>query len=90
MWLTIYHLSNQTSPSSTAKFSESLDVIKVDWVIDLGPGGGESGGPHRGPGHAGRYRQKPRLHHREVSKTSSFLTFVDGGEAYAVSHGVCH
>ena len=32
----------------------NLDVIKTaDWIVDLGPEGGDGGGQHRRPGHAG-------------------------------------
>ena len=32
----------------------NLDVIKTaDWIIDLGPEGGDGGGEHRRRGHAG-------------------------------------
>ena len=36
----------------------NLEVIKTaDWVIDMGPEGGDGGGAHRGAGHARGYRE---------------------------------
>ena len=47
----------------------NLDVIKsADWVIDLGPEGGDRGGRDRHRGHARRGRPGPRLLHRSVPR----------------------
>ena len=45
----------------------NLDVIKTaDWIIDLGPEGGDGGGHGRGRGHAGEGGQDAGELHRPV------------------------
>ena len=45
----------------------NLDVIKsADWIIDLGPEGGDAGGRVIAAGHAGRRDGQPRQLHRAV------------------------
>ena len=43
----------------------NLDVLKTaDWIIDLGPEGGDAGGAGRRGRHAGARRHRGRLAHR--------------------------
>ena len=45
----------------------NLEVIKTaDWIIDLGPEGGDGGGELVAPGHAGRHRRRTAQLHRAV------------------------
>ena len=52
----------------------NLDVIKVaDWIIDLGPEGGEDGGRAAGDGHARAGRAQSRVAHRQVHSGSAIV-----------------
>ncbi len=55
----------------------NLDVIKTaDWVIDLGPEGGDAGGRARRSGHAPRHRRLPPQSYRRFSGTIDTRAFL--------------
>ncbi|MEI3580580.1 MAG: hypothetical protein V8Q30_11725 [Acutalibacteraceae bacterium] len=48
-----------------------LDVIRnADYIIDMGPGGGEAGGQIVAAGTPEQVRENPREHHRKISALS--------------------
>ena len=53
--------------STLVVIEHNLDVIKTaDWIIDLGPEGGDGGRPAGRDGHARAGRARPRVAHRPL------------------------
>ena len=53
-----------------------LDVIRsADYIIDMGPGGGDAGRTHRRQRHAGGHPRQPRQHHRKIPVSGEWISF---------------
>ena len=74
------------SGNTVVVIEHNLDVIKTaDWIIDLGPEGGDKGGRDRGPGHPGRGRRSGRQLHRPVPRALSAQPHPSEGAEPGVS-----
>lgn len=62
------------SGATVIVIEHDLDVIRNgDFVIDMGPGGGEAGGQIVAVGTPGRNKEKPKQHHRQIFITNFLL-----------------